>query len=219
MEEAGMSGKHRARRRLRRLTAAMVLAAAMLLPASPAAAQSPWQFDQFSLVGGSRFTVTLSAPQQLPGVDPAIWPPGYRFICSTTDPVVRFRVNRLPAGDVADLGVAAFYARSGTLSFQPWGTGRSTEVVFGPPFPFFFTTPIRLIFFIPERDPANALVAPPLGLYDFLIIPFSSRPLTPLHEISLPVTTLSGKLVVREGSATECPPPTSLPAFFFRARP
>ncbi len=198
---------------IRRLTSAaslLLVVGGLGLSAAPASAA----VDQFRLVGGSRYTLTVSKQTQLPGVDPAIWPKGYRYLCSSTGPSIGFRITSSPPGDVEAFGTVVAFAPRGTLNYKPWGTG-------GLEARWFLTTgqlPRRDATTISLEDamgsqPASARLSPKLGLYDLKIMPLKTIEFV---GVTYPAAVLSAILDVRQGSAAECPAPTAgnLPRFF-----
>ncbi len=191
------------------------------LPAAATAAvapsSNPWQHSEFRLVGGTRFTLTLSPKTQIPGVDPAIWPKGYRYVCSVTGPVMRHRVNWMRStNDYADLEFEGLYAKAGSLSFTKLGPDKVYSMYFGMPhqFPRVVDDNVDLRRMIGS----GAALSPALGLYDFKVIPYSVYAIIPGYLApTLPAAALSAKLDVRQGTAAECPPLTAHPGAYFRA--
>lgn len=213
-----MRNLSRLARTVRRATAFGALGATTLVTATAAQAASPWQFEGFRWAGGSRVTITVSKQQQLPGVDPTIWPKGYRFICKVEAPLIRLRVNYGDYGDVAFLESRLQYAKAGNPFFTKLGSPQGNNFYTAPG-----STP-RTDQYSPQpesmiagRDPAKAILSPALGLYEMQVIPMSEYRVLPPYNLYLPAATLNGKLDIRQGSATECPTPTSRPFAFFRA--
>jgi hypothetical protein len=191
------------------------------LPASAAAA-NPWQHSDFRLVGGSRYTLTLSPQQQIPGIEPAIWPKGYRYVCKTSGPVLRHRINWMRSmNDYADITVDGLYAKPGTLSYKKLGLSESYAIHPGMPhtFPRTADTAVQLASMV--GSPATgklAALSPALGLYDFRVVPYSTYSIIPIYaEYTLPAATLTAKLDVRQGTAAECPRATEVPWAYYRA--
>lgn len=191
------------------------VAALVALAAVPAAADAATSaFSDFRLAGGTRFTLTLSKAQQLPGIDPTISPKGYRFVCKVSGPVLRHKVNSWSDSDTAELETYLAYAKPGSLSFARLGR---------TPHWTLYTTADRRPRTVQAADLLSGLayatvtpdkqpVAPLLGLYNLQVIPYSSSLLG-----YLPAAFLSAKLDVRQGTDAECPTPTVLPWEYYRA--
>lgn len=199
------------------------VAALALTAAAPAAAEaaSPWQFSDFRFAGGTRFTLTLSKAQQLPGIDPAIWPKGYRYVCGTTGPVLRHKVNRWTMDDTAEMETYLGYAKPGALVYTRLGNAPhwslyTTNAMHEPR--TVETGPITrgIAYEKYPVNPAKAPVAPLLGLYNLQAVPYSSFGGAPFATY-LPAAVLSAKLDVRQGTAEECPTPETRPSEYFRA--
>lgn len=213
------------RRRLRRLSLGRrsLVAALAITAALPAVAEaaSPWQFSDFRLAGGTRYTLTVSKQQQLPGIDPAISPKGYRFVCSFTGPIVRHKVNlAYGTSDYAELRISGSVKKATELTYRALGNGQSFHIVgtFGN-VPRTVDTKLNIAGLVSSTaDAAKAPAAPLLGLYDFQLVPYSAYYLIPpYYSIDLPAATLGAKLDVRQGTDAECPTPAALPTTYFRA--
>lgn len=190
------------------VTAGIALAA---MPAAASAAASSWQLSDFRLAGGTRFTLTLSPQQQIPGVDPAIWPKGYRYVCGYSGPVLRHRINwSYGTSDYVDFETDGLIAKPGSLRYSRLGRGRSYNlhgaVSGSAPRTVDSFVHLDAMVGLPER-PAQAAQSPALGLYDFRLVPYSQYLIVPgLLSPVLPAAAVAAKIDVRQGTAAECPP-------------
>ncbi|MBJ7470713.1 MAG: hypothetical protein JHD16_05400 [Solirubrobacteraceae bacterium] len=189
--------------------------------AAPAAQAGPPQF-QFSLAGGSRFTLTVGPAQQVPGFPARA--KGYHPLCKESGPRIRMRTNFSTIGDTALYGERAFISKVSTpWAITPFGIGANSVPVITTGAPSTVVGPGSVARFAEAgSDPLKQPLAPAPGLYNLTLLYDSSfseyDPLRWLAGLGLAMSVINAKLDFRIGSAAECPPATEQLSIYFRAR-
>lgn len=215
-----MSHLHSVGRVVARIAATTSVGFCVGAVAAPAAHAGPPQF-QFSLAGGSRFTLTVGPAQQVAGFPARA--KGYHPLCKESGPNIRMRTNFSNQGDSSQYTERAFIAKAKTpWAITPFGIG-SREVPVGTGgAPRTTVSPGTVSQFGTSFDPAKYPVAPAPGLYNLTLLFDSSfseyDPLYWLGALGFGTSIINAKLDFRIGTAAECPPDSGTAGAYFRAR-